>query len=111
MNNVSWGTREVPKTEEQKAAEAQAQTEKEVKVAEKKGHNGLLGYFQSLADSKKKGNMEFSLGNIFSCLCCTAEDQTDNKKELMLMADKLDKIEKALKIKSNDSEPVIHTEP
>ena len=111
MNNVSWGTREVPKTEEQKAAEAQALAQKEVKVAEKKGHNGLLGYFQSLADTKKKGNMEFSLGNIFSCLCCTAEDQTDNKKELMLMADKLDKIEKALKINSNDKEPAIQPVP
>ena len=33
-----------------------------------------------------------------SCLCCTAEDQNDTKKELLMMADKLDKIEKALKI-------------
>ena len=105
MNNVSWGTREVPKTEEQKAAEAQAAAQKEVKVAEKKGHSGLLGYFQSLTDSKKKGNMEFSMGNLFSCLCCTTEDQTDSKKELMLMADKLDKIEKALNMKSNNPEP------
>ena len=110
MNNVSWGTREVPKTEEQKAAEAQAMAQKEVKVAEKKGHNGLLGYFQSLADSKKKGNMEFSLGNLFSCLCCTSEDQTDSKKELMVMADKLDKIEKALNINSNQPKQVIKPE-
>ena len=109
MNNVSWGTREVPKTEEQKAAEAQAMAQKEVKVAEKKGHNGLLGYFQSLADSKKKGNMEFSLGNLFSCLCCTSEDQTDSKKELMVMADKLDKIEKALNI-NNQPKQVIKPE-
>ena len=109
MNNVSWGTREVPKTEDQKAKEAEAEAQKEVKVAQKKGHNGLLGYFQSLADSKKKGNMEFSLGNLFSCLCCTSEDQTDNKKELMMMADKLDKIEKALNVKSQ--EPNITTAP
>ena len=54
-------------------------------MAEKKGHSGLLGYFKSLADSKKKGNMEFSLGNLFSCLCCTSEDQTDSKKELILI--------------------------
>ena len=100
-----------PKTEEQKAAEAQAEAQKEVKVAENKGHSGLLGYFQSLADSKKKGNMEFSLGNLFSCLCCTSEDQTDSKKELMMMADKLDKIEKALNIKSISREPTLTPDP
>ena len=30
---------------------------------------------QSMAESKKKGNLEFSLGNLFSCLCFTTEDQ------------------------------------
>merc|ERR1719341_2636022 len=48
---------------------------------------------------RKKGNLEFSLGNLFSCLCFTTEDQGDVKKEVMMMADKLDKIEKALHIK------------
>ena len=66
-----------------------------------------------MAESKKKGNLEFSLGNLFSCLCFTTEDQVhenlnlkrnvnfqgDVKKEVMMMADKLDKIEKALHIK------------
>ena len=70
----------------------QAQT-----VAHKRG-DGLLGYFQHMAESKKKGNLEFSLGNLMSCLCCTAEDPNDTKKELMMMADKLDKIERALHI-------------
>ena len=51
-----------------------------------------------MAESKKKGNLEFSLGNLMSCLCCTAEDPNDTKKELMMMADKLDKIERALHI-------------
>ena len=69
-----------------------------------------------MTESKKKGNLEFSLGNLFSCLCFTTEDQVldnfnlnwttiidnfqgDVKKEVMMMADKLDKIEKALHIK------------
>ena len=101
------------------------------KAASTKKDGGLLGYFQvnpngantviifshvqSMAESKKKGNLEFSLGNLFSCLCFTTEDQVqaslnlnwttivafqgDVKKEVMMMADKLDKIEKALHIK------------
>ena len=28
-----------------------------------------------MTESKKKGNLEFSLGNLFSCLCFTTEDQ------------------------------------
>ena len=96
MNNVSWGTREVPKTEAEKAMEAKDQAKKEQSAAAQKGKSGLLGYFQSITETKKKGNMEFSLGNLFSCLCCTTEDQTDVKKELLVMADKLDKIEKAI---------------
>ena len=62
------------------------------KAASTKKDGGLLGYFQvkigrrkkfitcqlqSMAESKKKGNLEFSLGNIFSCLCFTTEDQVD----------------------------------
>jgi hypothetical protein len=33
-----------------------------------------------------------------SFLCCTAEDPNDTKKELMMMADKVEKIERALHI-------------
>ena len=67
--------REVPKTEAEKAAEAKDQAKKEQTEAVKKGRSGLLGYFQSLTDKeKKKGNIEFSLGNLFSCLCFTSED-------------------------------------
>ena len=121
MNDVSWGTREVPKSAADLAAEAENQVwtlclnrkileqlafvclsssnlfwlkAKEVsKAASTKKEGGLLGYFQvnlgnfffiicqlqlqSMAESKKKGNLEFSLGNIFSCLCFTTEDQVD----------------------------------
>merc|ERR1719348_543985 len=94
LNDVSWGTREVPKKESEVAAE---EVERAKKVAQKRG-DGLLGYFTHMAESKKKGNLEFSLGNLMSCLCCTTEDPQDTKKELMMMADKLDKIERALHI-------------
>jgi len=99
MNDVSWGTREVPKSAADLAAEAENQAKEASKAASTKKDGGLLGYFQSMTESKKKGNLEFSLGNLFSCLCFTTEDQGDVKKEVMMMADKLDKIEKALHIK------------
>ena len=52
-----------------------AQAAEVSKAASKKGEGGMLAYFQSVAENRKKGNLEFSLGNIFSCLCFTTEDQ------------------------------------
>lgn len=47
----------------------------EASKAVSKKDGGLLGYFQSMAETKKKGNLELSLGNLFSCLCFTTEDE------------------------------------
>jgi len=100
INDVSWGTREVPKTAAQLAEEQANQVNQIQKEAEKKGGKGdkMLAYFHHLAEDKKKGNLEFSLGNLFSILCCTTEDRTDPKAELLVMSQKLDRIEKALHI-------------
>ena len=119
MNDVSWGTREVPKSQADLAAEAENQVRqvfllyytflfkaKEAsKAASTKKDGGLLGYFQvsflwnptipfkikfslvqSMAESKKKGNLEFSLGNLFSCLCFTTEDQVRDNFKLVTIS-------------------------
>jgi hypothetical protein len=77
---------------------------KEDEKAAKKSGSGLLGYFQSINDTKRKGTVDFSFGNIFSCLLFTHDDDKDTKRELMMIADKLDKIEKTLHIKPADRE-------
>ena len=41
---------------------------------------------QSMAESKKKGNLEFSLGNLFSCLCFTTEDQVRDNFKLVTIS-------------------------
>ena len=101
LNNVSWGTREVPKSAAELAAEEE-QSINEVKTNVTKKEGGLMGYFQSMYDTKKKGTIDFSFGNICSCLLFTNDDDKDTKKELMMIADKLDKVERALNI----NEPV-----
>ena len=75
MNNVSWGTREAPKTEEEKAAENAEKAE----AAKKKGK---VGGIQDWA--RRFG----SFSNFLSCACCTADDSSD---KLMVMEEKLDK--------------------
>lgn len=98
LNNVSWGTREVPKSAADVAAE-QEHNLNEAKTQAAAKENGLLGYFQSLNDTKKKGTIEFSFGNICSWFLFTNDDDKDTKRELMMIADKLDRVEKALNIK------------
>jgi hypothetical protein len=77
---------------------------KEDTAAAKKSGSGLLSYFQSINDPKRKGTVDFSFGNIFSCLLFTHDDDKDTKRELMMIADKLDKIEKTLHINPADRE-------
>ena len=97
LNNVSWGTREVPKS----AADIEAEKEKNLQEATKNVKankaDGLLGFFASM-NEKKKGTLEFSCGNICSWMWFTQKDQDDPKREIMMIADKLDKIEKALNL-------------
>merc|ERR1712098_577114 len=88
MNNVSWGTREVPKTEAEKQAEAMAASEA---AKNKKRKDGILGYFQSLMD--KKDSLGFS--TLFSFNCFSTESKAD--KDMAVIADKLDSMEKSLK--------------
>ena len=101
LNNVSWGTREVPKSAAELAAEAeQSAKETEAAAAKKKSSaGGLFSHFASLYDAKKKGTIDLSFGNICSCLLFTNDDDKDTKRELMMIADKLDKIERALNLK------------
>ena len=83
MNNVSWGTREAPKTDEEKALENAEKAE----AAKKKGK---MAGIQSWA--KRFG----SFSNFLSFSCCTSDD---NSEKLMMMEEKLDK--KLVKIEEN----------
>ena len=92
---VSWGTREVAKKktkaeleEEKRAAEEAA---KAVKKQKKEGR--LMGFLMQKAEGRKdKGGMEFSLANLFKCMCFTHEDTEDPSKQLVKVAASLDDI-------------------
>ena len=65
INDVSWGTREGPKSAEDLAKEAE---EKKRKKPE-----GVLGFVQSQLDSAMNGSL--------SCICCGNEDRSEEKIE------------------------------
>ncbi|KAF4523722.1 hypothetical protein B566_EDAN011586 [Ephemera danica] len=64
LNNVSWGTREVPKTPEQSASELQTTV----------NHGGWKGFFGGFRSKNDDGQGSFSISccGLFSCSCCTS---------------------------------------
>ena len=95
--------REVPKKltkqeleEQQKAAEA-AQKE----AMKKKKEGGLLGFLMQKAGSSgnvEKGGLEFSLANLFKCMCFTHEDPEANpQQQLVKIAASIEDVNTKLK--------------
>ena len=88
LNNVSWGTREVPKTAaELELEKQQAQKDAELKVIKRKKSNSLFNLFSRGSDA------EFSLSGRFR----KSQDQQDDlKAELKEINAKLERLENAV---------------
>ena len=90
LNNVSWGTREVPKTAaELELEKQQAEKDAELKVLKRKKSNSFFNLFTRGSD------MEFSMNGLFR----KSQDEQDKfKAELEEINAKLDRIETSLDI-------------
>ena len=79
----------MPKELTKQDLEAQQKKEEEMKkeaAKKKSGEGGLLGFLMqqtSAAKAAEKGGLEFSLANLFKCMCFTHEDPEDSKKQLV----------------------------
>ncbi|XP_052747628.1 chitin synthase chs-2-like [Galleria mellonella] len=92
LNNVSWGTREVPQKKSMKELE---QEKMEAEAAKKKMDNSsILRLFGNTEETS--GSMECGVAGLFKCMCCT--NPKDHKEELHLLQiqNSLEKIEKKL---------------
>ena len=55
-----------------------------MKKEAKKNEGGLLGFLMQQTSGKaEKGGLEFSLANLFKCMCFTHEDPEDSQKQLV----------------------------
>nr|AFK08615.1 chitin synthase 2 [Locusta migratoria] len=99
LNNISWGTRESPKVQ----AEQEQPAASEVKKQDKK--TGMFSFFTNFAEKTKtnKGSFEFSLANLFKCMCCTYPKPSEETELLMrvhgnleMLGKRLDTIERIL---------------
>jgi chitin synthase len=96
MNDVSWGTREVAKKKTK--AELIEEREKEKQMKEqatkinKKNEGGLVGFLMQKSGVSEKGGLEFSLANLFKCMCFTHEEEEGPKKQLVKISAAMDEV-------------------
>ncbi|XP_057328109.1 chitin synthase chs-2 isoform X1 [Microplitis mediator] len=108
LNVVSWGTREVQVKKTKKELE---QEKKEAEEAKRKvKQNSLLGFLQNGAGSNDddQGSIEISFAGLFKCLLCTHGKPSDEKQQLIAIADSLDHLGKRLEIIERAVDPQGH---
>ncbi len=74
MWNVSWGTREVPKDDNEEQQKKIEEVKQAVKPEDQGMLNNLLSQLNLGGKKGQKGGMEMSLGNLCSCLFFTHDD-------------------------------------
>ncbi|XP_034946911.1 chitin synthase chs-2 isoform X1 [Chelonus insularis] len=96
LNVVSWGTREVQVKKTKKELE---QEKKEAEEAKRKAkQKSLLGFLQNGAGNNDddQGSIEISLAGLFKCILCTHGKPSDEKQQLVAIAESLEQLGKRL---------------
>ncbi|XP_014204049.1 uncharacterized protein LOC106636227 [Copidosoma floridanum] len=96
LNVVSWGTREVQVKKTKKELE---QEKKEAEEAKRKAkQKSLLGFLQNDVGNNDddQGSIEISLAGLFRCMLCTHGKPSDEKQQLVAIAESLEILGKRL---------------
>ncbi|XP_017793316.1 PREDICTED: uncharacterized protein LOC108575110 isoform X2 [Habropoda laboriosa] len=98
LNDITWGTREV---EVKKTAAELEQEKKEAEEAKRKAkQKSLLGFLQNGAGSNddEEGSIEVSLAGLFKCMFCTHGQTSNEKQQLVAIAESLEQVGKRLEV-------------
>ncbi|XP_047357161.1 chitin synthase chs-2 isoform X6 [Vespa velutina] len=108
LNVVSWGTREVQVKKTKKELE---QEKKEAEEAKRKAkQKSLLGFLQNGAGTNDddQGSIEISLASLFKCMFCTHGKSSDEKQQLVAIAESLELLGKRLETIERAVDPHAH---
>ncbi|XP_076168647.1 hyaluronan synthase-like protein kkv [Ptiloglossa arizonensis] len=108
LNVVSWGTREVQVKKTKKELE---QEKREAEEAKKKAkQKSLLGFLQNGVGSNddEKGSIEVSLAGLFKCMFCTHGQTSNEKQQLVAIAESLEQLGKRLETMERVLDPHGH---
>lgn len=98
LNDITWGTREI-KT--RKTAAELEQEKKEAEEAKRKAkQKSLLGFLQNGVGSNddEEGSIEISLAGLFKCMFCTHGQTSNEKQQLVAIAQSMENVNKRLEI-------------
>lgn len=108
LNVVSWGTREVVAKKTKKELE---QEKKDSEQATKKAkEKNLLSFLQGGVGSSgdEEGSVDISIAGLFRCILCTHGKTSDEKAQIIHIADSLDAITKKLEVLEKAVDPHGH---
>merc|ERR1712142_963183 len=95
LNVVSWGTREVAVKKTKK--ELEAERKEAAANAKKKKAEGIWGLIRGADDADdEEGGIDISLGNILRVMAFTHKKESQDKEQLVRIADSLDSLTKRL---------------
>lgn len=96
LNVVTWGTREVVVKKTKKELEQERREAEEAKRKAKQ--KSLLGFLQNDVGSNDddQGSIEISLAGLFKCMLCTHGKPSDEKQQLVAIAESLEILGKRL---------------
>ncbi len=80
------------KTKAERDEEKRQEEELKKEAKKKKKDGGLLDFLYRQQGNTEKGGLEFSLANLFKCMCFTHEDESDPKKQLIKMAATMEEV-------------------
>lgn len=108
LNVVSWGTREVVAKKTKK--ELEADKKDAVEAAKTAKQRSLLGFLQGNVGSSndEEGSIDISVAGLFRCLLCTHGKTSDEKAQLIHIADSLDNLRKKLESLERHVDPHAH---
>lgn len=108
LNDISWGTREVATKTRAREIE---QEKKEAEEAKRKAkQKSLLGFLQNGvgANDDEEGSIEISLAGLFKCMFCTHGQTSNEKQQLVTIAESLDHLGKRLEVIERAVDPHGH---
>ncbi|EFN87468.1 hypothetical protein EAI_04426 [Harpegnathos saltator] len=88
VHNVTWGTREKKKNISQ-------EEQKSPKIG---NSENMIGKWNNQNRNQKDGSFDFSLGNLFRCVCCINTRISHEERRLNEINDSLQQIDKRLKL-------------
>lgn len=92
LNDVSWGTREAPKEDDNTAPEPQ-KTDVPQGTMDK-----IMGYLRPSQKPEEDSSMEFSCAGLFRCMLCTHPKEDEGTKQLTVIAASLASLNKKMQM-------------